>query len=309
MRGKHIADCGCGLGATAVGQTLDASKALALILRQYTALSAQGERLRRVLTAGGQPPCSVWDAYNRACLDYLAKGQAVFDQLASKGVVVDQVVYSAGQPVPEPSQAGQYKTLRVTAPLRPPGFGFATASCPGIANFQDAQAVEGWAPVPIEMGAISAATLATLGSQYALLALGPAGVVIGAIGYETFKTYQQVGIWFEAFDDSSIYTVSTYVDCFERSVKSGVTLEQANATCVNTKLTPLAQIKATLTAGGWNAWTWAMVGGGILAVGSLIAFWLHMRSAPVVLVGGLGCDTNHPPVKTRRRRRPLLREN
>jgi hypothetical protein len=313
MVGTHKAGCGCGLGATATGQTVDASKALALILRQYAALAAQGERLRQVLVAGGQVPCPVWDAYNQVCLDYLAKSQPVFDQLAQKGIVVDQVVYSAGQPVADPTVPGQYKTLRVTAPLRPPGFGAVTGACAGIATFQDAQAVEGWTPVPIEMGAVSAATLATIGSGFALMLLGPSGVVLGAIGYETFKAYQPINVWFEAFADAGIYTVSSYSDCFERSRQAGVQATQASATCASAKTNPIEQIKTKLLAGGWDWWTWAVIGGGIIAAGSLIAFWLHNRTEPVVVVAGLGCDTNHPPVqrrrKTRRKRQPLLLED
>jgi hypothetical protein len=308
-----LADCGCGLGATATGKTVDAAEAMSTILKQYADLSAQGERLRQILVAKGQVPCEVWAAYNQACLDYLAKSQPVFDQLASKNVVVEQVVYSAGQPVPDPNAPGQYRTLRVSAPLRPPGFGFTATACPGIATFQSAQDV-GWVPVPV-LGAVSASVLSALGTSAVLLLANTSGLALGTAGYGAYKTYQQVAIWLEAFYDSPARIVAAYTDCFEKSVKGGLSPERASATCANSQTSAQAsvveQIKAKLTANGWGLWTWVAVGGGVLVAGGLLALYLRGRVSRA-LGDGLGCDTNHPPVrpsrerKTRRKGAPLL---
>lgn len=316
------ADCGCGLGAA---ETLDASDALARVLQQYATLSALGERLRQILVAGGQVPCPVWNAYNQACLDYLAKSQPVFDQLTQKGVVVDQVVYSAGKPVPDPKAAGHYKTLRVNAPLRPSGFGFTSTSCPGIANFQDSSAVGGWVPVPIEMGSVSATTLSAMGTSAVFLLSSLSGLAIGTVAYGAYKTYQQVSVWLESFADQSAGTVAAYTDCVERSVKSGLTAERASAACFGSQQSAqantLEQLKAKLSADGWGFWTWVAIGGGVLVAGGLLAFWLRNRMSEALgparlfvpgMADGFESDTNHPPVrlarsrKTRRGRAPLL---
>jgi hypothetical protein len=314
-----LSTCGCGLGAATPGYTIDASEAMMLILRQYAALSAQGERLRQILLARGTVPCQIWDAYNQACLDYLAKSTSVFDQLTAKDVVVDQVIYSAGKPVPDPNNASQYRTLRVAAPLRPPGFGFTATDCPGIATFQGADAVAGWVPVPIEMGAVSSSVLSALGSGVVFLLSSTMGIALGFAGYEGFKTFKQIAIWIEDYYAQPARMVAAYTNCFERSVKSGLTPERASATCssvqASAQASTLAQLKAKLAADGWGFWTWVTIGGGVLVAGGLLAFYLRSRLIGAFAGTDLEIVTNHPPVRPRRRRKtrrgrnPLLLGN
>lgn len=272
-----------GVDFGAAGQAQDASRAMSIILQQYAVLSAEGERLRQVLVAGGRVPCDIWNAYNQACLDYLAKSQPVFDQLAQKGVTVDQVVYQNGQPVPDPSAPGQYKTLRVAAPLRPPGFGFSATQCPGIANFQGTFR-GGWTPVPVEdnisLGSVPASVLSALGTGALLFLTSLSGTPIGAAGYGAFKTYQQLSVVLEAYYDPPARIVAAYTECFEKSVKAGMPAAQASSTCaqVQTSAQQYAQSKASGSSdSSWGFWMWVGVGGAVLLAGGLLALYLRGR--------------------------------
>jgi hypothetical protein len=297
-------NCGCtALGESA--ETQDAAKALSTIVSRYAELSAQGERLRQILVAGGQVPCEIWGAYNSACLNYLQKSQPVFDQLAQKGITVEQVVYSGGQPVVDPANPGMVKSLRVSAPLRPPAFSFTAASCPGIANFQGAEVSGGgWVPIPIEMGSITTQAASTAGGMFLIL-LSSMGAPLGMAGYGTYKTLQQVAVWLEAYFDAPTRLVAAYTDCFERLIKGGLTPAKASSQCAASQASAEQYAKDKAKAKEWGFWTWAAIGGVVLVTGGALALYLRGRVAgvlaPVRMLSGSAYRR-----KYRRGHRPML---
>lgn len=274
--------CGCGFGATDTGETQDAARAMSTILSRYAELSAQGERLRQILVAGGQVPCEIWGAYNSACIDYLQKSQSVFDQLAQKSITVEQVVYSGGQPVADPSNPGMVKSLRVSAPLRPPAFGFTATSCPGIANFQGTEVSGGgWVPIPIEMGSITTQAAQAASGMFILL-LSSMGTPLGTAGYGAYKTVQQVAVWLEAYFDAPTRLVAAYTDCFERLTKGGLAPAKASSQCAVSQASAQQYAKDKAKSKEWGFWTWAAIGGAVLVTGGVLALYLRGRVANVL---------------------------
>jgi len=200
------------------------------------------------------------------------------------------------------------------------GFGFTATQCPGIANFQGTD-VEGWTPVPIEMGSVSSTALAALSGNAVFLILTGTGLGIGMAGYAGYKTYQQVAVWLESFEDSSVRMVAAYTDCFEKAVKAGMPATQASTACQNVQASAqsfsLEQLKAKIAASGWGLWTWVAVGGGVLVAGGILALYLRNRVSsalgPVrVVVPGMGdaeaglCECGSRNHKIRHRGRALL---
>jgi hypothetical protein len=243
------------------GRSEDATQAMQAILQRHTELSRQGEALRQILEAKGAVPCEIWGAYNDACLDYLTKSQAVFDQLAQRGIEVDQVVYADGQPVPDPDQPGYYKTLRVQAPLRPPAFGFTKDSCPGIAAFQGS--TTGWVPVPITDDALGsvASTVWTSVASGAIFVLFGGTLPIGAVANDGSKIYKAVAIWLDDFNDSPLRLVQAFTDCVVKLTKSGMPADQATKQCSSTPAAvqqPAAKVVAAIKRLG--VWPWVAFG-------------------------------------------------
>jgi hypothetical protein len=262
----------------------DASKAFAeRILPRYAELSRQGEQLRQILVAKGKVPCTVWAAYNQACLDYLQKSQKVFDQLAQKGIVVDQVVYSAGQPVLDPSSPGSVKTLRVAAPLRPPAFGFVASECPGIATFQGVELERvGWVPVPIisavDLGSIPGATLTAIGTGM-IFVLSGGGVPLGAAAYGAYKSMKAISIWIEDYFDPPVRILQAFTECFVKLQQGGLSPAQASAQCSASQASAQQYAKDKAAAESWGFWSWVGVGTAVLVVGGALALYLRRRVA------------------------------
>jgi hypothetical protein len=270
-------------------RTQDATKTMQEILQRYAALSQQGEKLRQVLVAKGTVPCAVWGAYNEACLDYLKKSQAVFDQLTQKGIAVDQIVYSAGQPVADPNVSGAYKTLRVNAPLRPPAFGFTAASCPGIPTFQgiDLEGTAGWSPIPLELGSLPATMFTAIGTGM-IMVLTAGAAPIGAAAYGSYKTYQTVSVWIEDYFDPPVRILQAFTDCFVKSVQNGLSAERASAQCSAAQTSAQQYAKDKAAADSWGFWSWVGVGTAVLVVGGALALYLRGRIAGVAGIARMG---------------------
>lgn len=276
----QLADCGCGLGAAEAVQ--DATQAVAAILARHSAISAQGDRLRQVLAAKGRIPSAVSAAYDRAGLDYVAKSRSVLDQLARKGVTIEQVVYTDGKPEPDPLQPGQYKSLRVVAPLP-------------VVDLSAPLAGGGWVPLPIEMGSVSQEVASAVQGAVVVL-LAPSRVSIGAVGPSSSKTWQQVAVTLLPFDDAALQAVTAFADCFDRMVRGGKTGVKAADACGKSagglgalfgSVPPLAEL-----------WPYILVGAAAAVAGWALHAWLQ-RSGSLA-----GCDVAGP--KTRRGGRPLL---
>lgn len=298
-----------------VGQQTDATVALSRIVRQYVDLSTQAESLRRQLLAKVKVPCNVWSAYAAARQDYLTKSQAVFDQLGRMGVSVEQVVYSGGQPKPDPADPSKTLTLRVMAPLRPPAF--TGLDCPSLPLMQGT--VEGgWQPVPIEgpqifaLGSVSNETIANIAGAgtAALVLLASGGTALGAAGYYGAKTYKQVLVLLDAFAAEPNRIVATYTSCVESGTKAGLSAidaanrcgaAQASAQAFSTTQQTLRNEAAAAAAAakGLGFWGWLGVVVGVAVVG-YVAFGALRSSAGVaravapIPIAGFGYPAVYP---------------
>ena len=291
--------CGCSMGAAAsdVGTSMDATAAMSQVLARYTALSTQGETLRQMMQTGMKIPCEVWLAYAQARQDYLAKSQAVFDQLAQKDITVEQVVYSQGKPQADPNDPNKVRTVRIQAPLRPPAFVGINEQCPGVPVMYGASlhGAIGWEPMPVSLGALpiaAAATCvaATLGG--CLILIGSGTVVLGVAGYLAYKVIKAVVVRAQGYDPSSLGTVTSYTSCFQGLVKSGMTPADAAKQCAS--LQPAGQSGMPPSSSGLSLWSWLGIGAGVIILGSFMLRFIRGRApapAPMQLapgVGGLG---------------------
>lgn len=280
------------------GAATDATVAMARIVRQYVDLSTYGEKLRQMLVVGIKVPCEVWQAYATARQDYLNKSQAVFDQLAQKGITVEQVVYSAGRPKPDPNDPSKTFTVQVQAPLRPPAF--AGLSCPGLPLMSGASFRGGWQPVPIEgntlmLGSVSNSAVAEVagGLAAAVVVLMSGGTALGLAGYSAAKTYKLVSVFVEAFDASPIRILNAYTSCVESGTKAGLAPTDAANRCSSVQQTAQqygltkAQIQAEVDkarAAGLGFWGWLGVGAGVVILGSIVLRYMRSRAGAAMRV-------------------------
>jgi hypothetical protein len=282
------AGCGCGLGSPLFGastsETMDATVAMNHAMVRYVELSVQGENLRQIMTTGVKIPCNVWTAYATARQDYLTKSQAIFDQLAARGITLEQVIYSGGKPAIDPNDPNHVRTVRVQAPLRPPSFVGLDAQCPGLPLMAGGmEGAIGWEPIPVELGflpiaaaagVVAACTAATMGA--CLVLIGATGVVIGIAGYAGYKIMQQVAITMREYESSPSRIVAAYTSCFQGLTKSGASTTDAANRCADVQ-TSAQQYAANVLKGGWGFWTWVGVGGALLVTGGVLAFYLKSR--------------------------------
>lgn len=295
------ATCGCALGES--GQTLDASEAASRVISQYVALSTQGETLRQMLAAGVKIPCEVWRAYATARQDYLTKSQPFFDQLAAKGVTLEQVVFSGGKPKSDPSDPSKFVTLRVQAPLRPPAFVGINKECPTVPVMYgaDLQGNIGWEPVPVLQGSVSNSVLAALGaaSTTMLLLIAGNGTTLGLAGYGAYKTFKQVAIVLQDYDASPSRILAAYTACFQAAVKAGIAPAEAAKQCKNVQASAEAarvaveQAKAKQKeSSGIGFWAWIGIGTAVILVGSIVIGVIRSRVGAAARlispVGGIG---------------------
>jgi hypothetical protein len=242
-----------------------------------------------MLVAGVKVPCEVWTAYASARQDYLNKSQPVFDQLAQKGITIEQVVYSGGQPRPDSSDPSKYMTVQIQAPLRPPAFLGLDSQCPGLplmAGFGGATA--GWQPVPITLGAVEHSIIAGLAAAAAASAilLLSGGTLLGVAGYGAFKTYKQVSVMLDAFDTSPTRILAAYTTCVATYVKNGLAVTDAGNRCAaaQTSAQQYGIEKAKLAAeaaGGLGFWGWLGVGAGVLILGTIVVRYMRSRAGAV----------------------------
>lgn len=316
-------------GFAGVGYQTDATVAMSRIVRQYVDLSTQAESLRQQLLAKVKVPCNIWFAYAAARQDYLTKSQAVFDQLGRMGVSVEQVVYTAGRPKPDPSDPSKTLTLRVMAPLRPPAF--TGLECPGLPLMQGT-IDGGWQPVPIEgpqifaLGSV-ANDVVEAGTKAALVLLA-SGVPLGVASYLGAKTYKQVLVMLDAFDSDPNRIVATYTACVESGVKAGLAPFDAANRCgaaqkaaqeygltKETLRTEGIKAQAAADASGLGFWGWLGVVVGVAVVG-YVAFGALRRSVGIARavaplpIAGFGYPMAYPapylvaaPPRPRRHRR------
>ena len=298
---------------------MDATQAMSRVLAQYVGLSVQGENLRQMMVAGAKIPCDVWTAYANARQDYMVKSQEVFDQLSAKGITVEQVIYSGGKPVVDPSNPTRIRTLQVQAPLRPPAFVGLNAQCPGLPLMAGGMhGSMGWEPLPIGLGflpvaaagaAVAACTAATLGA--CLILVGAGAVILGIAGYAGYKIMQQVAVAIREYESSPAKTVAAYTACYAGLVKGGMAPTDAGNRCSNSQAS--AQKYATdrgAPAAGLGFWGWLGVGAGALIVGTIVFKFVRGRVgaatrliAPLPVGGGIALDEFYPRPQRRRRGR------
>jgi hypothetical protein len=270
----------------------DATQAMSKITTQYVSLSTQAEQLRQVLAAGGKVPCEVWAAYAQARQDYLTKAQPVFDQLAQKGITVEQVIYSAGKPRVDPNDASKVLTVQVQAPLRPPAF--MGLPCPGLPNMAGAV---GWQPVALG-GSIANSTVAGLAGAVAgtLILVASGGTLMGVAAYGGYKTYKQVAVVLDEFDASPTRILAAYTSCVASGAKAGLAPTDAANRCSSVQQT--AQQYSTEQAklrneanAGLGFWGWLGVIVGVAVVGTVAFKMIGSRAGAAVRlvspVGGL----------------------
>jgi hypothetical protein len=282
------------------GASIDATAAMAKVVTQYVALSGQGETLRQMLTVGVKIPCEVWAAYASARQDYLTKSKYLFDQLAAKGVTVEQVVYSGGQPQLDPQNPTKVRTLQVAAPLRPPAFVGINQQCPSVPVMSGARfgGTIGWEPVPILNG-VDSSTFAALGANafQAAVFLVSGVTPLGLAGYGAYKTLKQVAAIWEDYDASASRILVAYTGCFQAAVKSGMSAADAARSCqavqaaANTARVAVAQANAS-AANGLGFWGWLGVGAGVVILGSIVLKYVRGRAgAAARLISPMGCPT------------------
>lgn len=300
------ASCGCALGGAA-GSTIDATEAMSKVVAQYVALSSQGEILRQMIAAGAQIPCAAWEAYASARQDYLAKSQPLFDQLAAKGITVEQVVFSGGQPVVDPVDSTKVKTLRVQAPLRPPAFVGINQQCPTVPNMSSAslRGAMGWEPLPVQLASAAKTILTAIGSLAAgaTLVLLAGGLPMGVVGLGIYKTIKQIAVTWHDYDPSPSKTLSAFTACFQNAVKTGAAAADANKRCASA---PAVKV-LTPPSSSWSTGTWIGIGAGVILLGLL---WRALRgraveSAPAT--AGAGAGTEIAPAYPDRARRWVAR--
>ena len=305
------ASCGCALGLAPGETTVDASYAMSRVVSQYTALSVQGETLRQMLAAGMKIPCDVWMAYASARQDYVTKSQPIFDQLAAKGVTVEQVVYSGGKPRPDPADPSKIMTLQVQAPLRPPAFADVDQQCPGVPAMSGAnlRGAVGWEPMPVQLASVPSSVLTALGTATGtgVVMLISFGIPVGLAGYGAYKTIKQIAVVLQDYDASPSRILTAYTACFQAAVKAGVSpanaAKQCSAVQTSAEQARVAAAKAAAD-GGFGFWAWLGVGAGVFILGSILIRFVRNRAAlaaqvvrtaiPVAGTGALGRSTGRP---------------
>lgn len=282
--------CGCAtpnLGAAATNsfQTVDASQALSITLRVYVELSLQAEKLRQLLAAKVKIPCAIWSAYEAARADYMTKATELFNQLAQKGVTVEQVLWSGGKPVMDPNDPNKVKTLQIQAPLRPPAFAIQSL-CPTVPVMYGADEMApvaelGFVPAAIAAPLIAACTAATAGACLALVIGG--STIAGIIGYTAYKSMQQIAVMFREYESAPSKTVAAYTDCVTKLVGAGYSQENASSKCSATQTSAQNYAAERGKEGtGWSFWTWvAILGGAAIAGAVLLGAAKRKLSAPV----------------------------
>jgi hypothetical protein len=292
--------CGCSLGLAPGEKTIDASEAASRVVSQYVALSNQGEKLRQLMVAGVKIPCDVWAAYASARQDYIVKSQPLFDQLAAKGVTVEQVVYSGGKPKPDPSDPSKYVTLRVQAPLRPPAFVGINKECPTVPVMYGAtlQGSIGWEPTPISLGSVASSVVSALGTAGGamFLLIASNGTTLGLAGYGAYKTLKQVAVILQDYDASPSRILTAYTACFDSATKAGMSAADAAKQCqlvqTSAQDARVAVAKANAQAqqnSGLGFWAWVGIGAAVLVVGSIVVRIVRSRvGAAAALISPIG---------------------
>lgn len=264
---------------------IDATQAMAKIVTQYVTLSTQADQLRQVLAAGGKVPCDVWMAYALARQDYLTKSQGVFDQLASKGITIEQVVYSGGKPRLDPSDPSKVVTVQVQAPLRPPAFLGLSNQCPTLPNMSGADVFAGtYQPVALG-GSISNSVLSGLIGGYAaaMIMVASGGALLGVAGYAGYKTYKQVAVILDDYDSSPSRILSAYTSCVASNVKNGLAPTDAANRCSSVQQSAqqygIDKAKADAAkANGLGFWGWLGVGTGVVIVGYFVYTYVRSKA-------------------------------
>jgi len=288
----------CCLGAST--QSIDATLAMSRIVGQYVALSVQAENLRQIMAKGVQIPCDVWHAYAAARRDYLVKSQAVFDQLAAKGVTVEQVVYSGGKPKIDPTDPNKVVSVQVQAPLRPPAFVGISQQCPGVPVMSGTslRGSLGWERTPILLSAVPASVVRALGTAtMATLTLFAAGTPVGLAAQNAYQTYKSIAVILQDYDSSPSRILTAYTGCFQAAIKAGLSASDANKQCSAVQASAQqarvseAQAKAAAAAaaaGGLGFWGWLGVGAAVILVGSILIRYIRSRLAPVAALLPVG---------------------
>ena len=266
----------CGFGESSVSKGMDATTAMGYVVKRYVELSVMGEKLRQVGAAGQQVPCPVLEEYHAAAKEYRDSAQEVFDQLAAKGITVQQVIYRNGKPEMDASDPNKVRTLMIQAPLMPPVFAYTaalSALCPGLIRLSGAAPMFGEG---IELGILplaaagvalaAACTAATLGT--CLLLIGIGAVVVGVVTYGVIKIVEQVTIMFRGYDPKPVELTAAYTSCFDKLRNSGLSAADAAAQCSAAKVNPSA---------GLGMWAWIGIGATLLGVGTIVGIYLYRR--------------------------------
>lgn len=106
-------------------------EALQHLTARYASLSIYADKImKQARLTGTSIPCHILNAYNEAVNDYLSYGRRLFDLLHKNKMNVEQVIYKDGRP--QVDAAGNLRTLRIDAPLRPLTFVLTKTECQNL---------------------------------------------------------------------------------------------------------------------------------------------------------------------------------
>jgi hypothetical protein len=244
------------------------------IQARYRALSIYANKISQIGKESGRPiPCSLLKTYHAAVRDYLRFSTAFFQALDKKKIQVDQVIMTEGKP--KLDAKGQPKTLKISAPLRPPVFITNKDFCPSAAL------VAGEAAVTVTGVTRPRRQPLSNGTQVGLLWI-PAAVMVGTwtfrLGamYYSVKALEKLAVAIHGHPPN--YSLDKQVEAgltgYANILKAGGTPEQA-AEALKQASTPPPTPPASPGLGG----SALLIGLGLLAVGGGLYFYKSSGSA------------------------------
>jgi len=238
----------------------NAADALKILTSNYANLSRYGSKLMELgRSAPGVPlPCQIIDNYHRAVNEYLSFGRKIFQLLDKNKMQVEQVVYKEGKP--QLDAKGNVRTLRISAPLRPPAFVVTNTFCPSATRVSGLYGINPRS----EIGVGSLVALAAIPLAKLLTVTVGGIVVVGVTGYYGVEALRQVRLTFtNAPDFKPAEQVAAWEKCADHAKKIGMTPEQILKGCG-----PEGALK--VPPGGSSNWGIILLGVAAVAGGVLI---------------------------------------
>jgi len=252
--------------ATKYSTTIDVVTAVQFLQKRYADLQILAAKLVESVNTTKRPlPCKVISNYNQAVKEYLNTGKQVFDQLAAKGIVVDQIVYRDGKPAQAPDDASKILVQTLVSPLRPAIF-VPGPECPAAVRF----AGQNEAPLgiaPLVVGVIEASLAAGRAIGPWLMRTGGAAVLLYFTGEAVKATVGPLTIVRDTVvghDPAALPTA--YTKCIEVAIAAGVSPEKAGNDC-----------NAKTAGNALGIFGWIGLGVVTLGAGAGLYWWFKRR--------------------------------